>query len=162
MFKTTSIASAVLLSALVSTGASAIRLSETFEVSVTIPSAAFYVIPAETDWLHRDQRLPWNPVTQDLSPLRKAFDVKNDSGAITARLSFEPFLSNGKDTDSIPLVVTFNHKRLGLTAEEVISALDGKAGQRVNLEIVPVKPVDGFKPGDYHGSVHMVFEALAP
>jgi hypothetical protein len=162
MFKSIVAATSMLFLTLLSTSAFAIRISETFEVSVTIPSARFYVIPTDSDWIHLEQRLPWNPGSEELGSLRKHFDVKNDSGAIAARLSFEPHLSNGRDSDNIPLVVSFNSKRLTVDADEVISEVDGKAGKRVNLEIVPVKPVDGYKPGEYYGSVHLVFEAIAP
>lgn len=166
MFKAIVTATSMLFLTLLSTCVFAIRISETFEVSVSIPSPRFYVIPADPDWIHLEQRLPWNSVTETLSPLRKHFDVKNDSGAIAARLSFEPYLSNGRETDDIPdvipLVVTFNQKRLSLDAHEVISETDGKAGKRVNLEIAAVKPVGGYKPGEYYGSVHLVFEAIAP
>lgn len=146
----------------VSTGALAIRISETFEVSVSIPTAAFYVIPSDPDWMHLEQRLHWNSVTEELSPIRKHFDVKNENGAIAARLSFEPYLSNGRDTDNIPLVVSFNSKRLTVDAHEAVSEIDGKSGKRVNLEIAAVKPGEGFKPGEYRGNVHLVFEAIAP
>lgn len=135
---------------------------ETFEVSVSIPSAEFYVIPSEPDWIHQEQTLPFNSVAGAFTPLRKNFDVKNVNGGISARLSVEPYLSNGRDTDDIPLTVTFNRQRLSLVAEQVITALDGQAGQRVGLEVAAVVPADGYKPGNYYGSVHMIFEALAP
>ncbi|AWY42993.1 adhesin [Pseudomonas putida] len=162
MFKLITTAVPIVMLALTSTCAFAIRISETFDVAVTIPTAAFHVIPTDPDWIHREQRLNWNPVTSELSPLRKQFDVKNENGSISARLYFEPYLSNGRDTDDIPLVVTFNNKRLTLDPDEVISELDGKAGKRVGLEIAAIKPVDGYKAGDYYGSVHMIFEAVAP
>ncbi|MFJ7314281.1 CS1 type fimbrial major subunit [Pseudomonas sp. NPDC098747] len=140
----------------------AITERETFEVSVSIPTAEFYVIPSEPDWIHQEQALPFNPVSGSFAPLRKNFDVKNVNGGITARISAEPFLSNGRDTDNIPLIVTFNRKRLSLVSEPVITGLDGQAGQRVGLEIAAALPVDGYQPGSYYGSVHMIFEALAP
>jgi len=162
MFNAIVTATSMLFLTLLSTSAFAVRISETFEVSVSIPSARFYVIPADPDWIHLEQHLPWNVGSEELGALRKHFDVKNDSGAIAARLSFEPYLSNGRDSDDIPLVVSFNSKRLTVDAEEVISETDGKAGKRVNLEIAAVKPLNGFKPGEYYGSVHLVFEAIAP
>ena len=140
----------------------AITERETFEVSVSIPSAEFYVIPSEPDWIHQEQALPFNPVSGKFTPLRKNFDVKNINGGITARMSTEPYLSNGRDTDNIPLIVTFNRKRLSLVAEPVLTELDGQAGQRVGLEIAAALPVDAYRPGSYYGSVHMIFEALAP
>lgn len=162
MFKAIMTTTSMLLLTLISSSAWAIRISETFEVSVTIPTSAFHVIPSDPDWIHREQRLPWNPVTSELSPLRKYFDAKNESGAIAARLRFEPYLSNGRDGEEIPLMVTFNNKRLTLDPDEVISDVDGRAGKRVGLEIAAVKPSNGYMPGDYYGSVHMIFEAIAP
>lgn len=146
----------------VSGAVQAITERETFEVSVSIPTAEFYVIPSEPDWIHQEQVMPWNPVSGRFSPLRKSFDVKNVNGAISARISAEPYLSNGYVSDNIPLVVTFNRKRLSVVADEVVSELDGRLGRRVGLEVAAVEPPDGYKPGSYYGSVHMIFEALAP
>lgn len=162
MIKAIKTATSVMVLSLVSTGAFALRISETFDVSVTIPSAAFHVIPSDPGWIHQEQRLNWDPITSELSGLRKQFDTKNENGAISARLSYEPYLNNGRDTDDIPLLVTFNDKRLTLNAEEVISEADGRAGKRATLEIVAVKPAGGYRPGDYYGSVHMLFEAIVP
>lgn len=162
MIKSIVILTSTVFLAVLSNFALAIKLSETFEVSVSIPSAGFYVIPSDPDWIHREQRLPWNHMSQELEPLRKQFDVKNESGAISARLSFEPYLSNGRESDNIPLVVMFNRKRLTLEADEVITQTDGKAGKRVNLEIAAVTPQAGYSPGEYYGNVHLVFEAVAP
>lgn len=162
MIKAMKKVTATLLLTLVSSGAFALRISETFDVSVTLPSAAFHVIPADPGWIHLEQRLNWNPNTSELSRLRKQFDVKNENGAISARLSFEPYLNNGRDIDDIPLIVTFNDKRLTLDAQEVISEVDGRTGKRVALEIAAVKPGTGYRPGDYYGSVHMLFEAIVP
>ncbi|RAI71958.1 hypothetical protein DOZ80_06540 [Pseudomonas fluorescens] len=162
MFKVIVKATSMVMLVLASTCAFAIRISETFDVSVTIPTAEFYVIPSDPDWIHLEQRLNWNPVTSELSPLRKQFDVKNENGGISARLHFEPYLSNGRDTDDIPLIVTFNNKRLTLDSDEVISEMDGRTGKRVGLEIAAVKPGDGYKSGDYYGNVHMIFESVAP
>ncbi|WP_085724419.1 CS1 type fimbrial major subunit [Pseudomonas sp. R37(2017)] len=135
---------------------------ETFEVSVTIPSADFYVLPVDPEWLGREQKLDWIQSSEDLSRLRKSFDVKNTNGSILARLSTEPYLSNGRENDNIALDVSFNRKKLTVDNAEVVSEVDGKAGRRVWLDIAAVKPQDGFKPGEYYGSVHMIFEAIAP
>ena len=161
MFKATLVTLSLALLSLSGT-VNAITERETFEVSVTIPSAEFYVIPSEPDWIHQEQVLPFNPVSGRLTPLRKNFDVKNTYGGIAARLSDEPYLSNGRDSDNIPLVVTFNSKRLTVDADEVVSELDGRLGKRVGLEVAAAEVPEGYKPGSYYGSVHMIFEALAP
>lgn len=142
----------------------AARETHQFEVFVTIPSQAFYVIPADPDWIHREQRLPWNLSTSTLGGLRKHFDVKNEAGSIEARLEGRPYLSNGRDVDDIGLRVLFNGKLLSeLASSEVVPMIEAAQGKRVLLEVQPIPPVDGvYKPGSYFGSVNMVFNAVLP
>ncbi len=145
-----------------STGVSAVVERETFDVSVTIPIPEFYVLPVDPGWMGREQKLDWNLATSELSPLRKHFDVKNSNGGIAARLSEEPYLSNGRDGDNIALDVHFNTIKLTMHNAEVISEIDGKTGKRAELLIAAVKPAIGYKTGEYYGSVHLIFEAIAP
>ena len=159
--KVITITSTVLLT-LNSICAFALAERETFEVSVTIPTPEFYVLPVDPGWIGREQKLDWNLTAEELSRLRKSFDVKNSNGGIVARLGAEPYLSNGRESDNIALDVSFNKTKLTVDNAEVISEVDGKAGSRVWLEVAAVKPQDGYKPGEYYGSVHMIFEAVAP
>lgn len=135
-----------------------------FEVFVTIPNQAFYVIPADPDWIHREQRLPWNLSTSTLGGLRKYFDVRNQAGSIEARLEGRPYLSNGREVDDIGLRVLFNGTLLSeLASSEVVPMIEATQGKRVLLEVQPVPPADGvYKPGSYFGSVNMVFNAVLP
>ena len=133
---------------------------ETFEVSVTIPTADFYVLPVDPQPVQREQKLAYNPVSSQLAMLRAPFDVKNVGGAIGARLDQEAYLFNG--TDRVDLRVTFNEVVLGLTQSEVVSTVDARPGKRVGLEIAAIKPADDYRPGHYSGTVHMVFDAIAP
>ncbi|WP_447794042.1 CS1 type fimbrial major subunit [Pseudomonas farris] len=162
MFKVLMAVISMMLISLASVCAYAIVERETFEVSVTIPTAEFYVLPVDPDWIGREQKLSWDLTAQALSSLRKQFDVKNSNGEIMARLIEEPFLSNGRDVDNIALDVQFNRIKLTVHDAPVISETDGKTGKRVELVIAAVKPDDGYKPGEYYGSVHMIFEAVAP
>jgi len=149
---------AVLL--LTSTLALAIREEQTFHVSVTIPTSEFYVLPVNSMFLEREQVMAWNPVTADLTPMREHFDVKNTSGSIDARLAAEPFLFNGRER--IDLVVQFNGQRLSLLATPVVDEQQARVGQRVRLEIAALKPVDGYAPGNYYGTVQLMFDAVNP
>lgn len=133
---------------------------ETFEVYVTIPTADFYVLPVDPQLVQREQRLAFNPVSSQLATLRAPFDVKNIGGAIGARLDQEAYLSNG--TDRVDLRVTFNNVELSLTQSEVVASADARPGKRVGLEIAAIKPEDDYRPGNYYGTVHMVFDAIAP
>ncbi|VVP19824.1 hypothetical protein PS862_03795 [Pseudomonas fluorescens] len=142
----------------------AAREEHTFEVSVAIPTLAFYVIPAESDWIHRPQRLNWNLSNSTLSSVRKNFDVRHDTSAIEARLEAAPFLSNGTPGDDIALRVSFNGVELSpdIAPRQVLSAQDAAVGKRVMLQIEPVKPDGGYRPGDYSGNVLLLFSARAP
>jgi hypothetical protein len=133
---------------------------ETFELYVTIPTADFYVLPLDPQLVQREQRLPFSTVTTELSPLRATYEVKNSNGAIGARLGEKAYLSNGQDR--IDLRVTFNSVVLTLDSVQVVSATEARPGRRVPMVIAAIKPNDDYKPGDYHGTVHMVFDATAP
>ncbi|WP_448632201.1 MULTISPECIES: CS1 type fimbrial major subunit [Pseudomonas fluorescens group] len=133
---------------------------ETFELYVTIPTADFYVLPLDPQLVQREQRLPFSTITSDLSPLRAVYEVKNSNGSIGARLGEEAYLSNGRDR--IDLRVRFNGVELTLDSTQVVSATEARPGRQVPLEIAAIKPDDDYKPGDYYGTVHMVFDATAP
>ena len=150
--------------ALMSAQAFAAREEHTFEVSVDIPTLGFYVIPAESNWIHLQQTLPWNINTSTLGGLRKNFDVKHDTSAIEARLEAEPYLSNGRAEQNIYLRVSFNGRELNHDPQprEVVSAAEAMAGGRYALEIVPRVPVGGYQSGTYYGSVNLIFNAAAP
>lgn len=148
----------------VSAGVFAVREEHTFEVFVTIPTQAFYVIPSDPGWIHREQQLPWNLTSSTLGGLRKYFDVKNEAGSIEARLEGRPYLSNGTDAHDIGLRVSFNGKLLSEHANtEVVPLAEAAPGKRVLLEIVPMPPADGvYKAGNYLGSVNIIFNAVTP
>ncbi|CAN1604050.1 fimbrial protein [Pseudomonas sp. B21-028] len=133
---------------------------ETFELYVTIPTADFYVLPLDPQLVQREQRLPFSTITSDLSPLRAIYEVKNSNGSIGARLGEEAYLSNGRDR--IDLRVRFNGVELTLDSAQVVTATEARPGRQVPLEIAAIKPDDDYKPGDYYGTVHMVFDATAP
>ncbi|MBC3376842.1 adhesin [Pseudomonas sp. SWRI92] len=133
---------------------------ETFELYVTIPTVDFYVLPLDPQLVQREQRLPFSTITNELSPLRATYEVKNSNGSIGARLGEEAYLSNGRDR--IDLRVTFNNVELSLDSTQVVSANEARPGRQVPLIIAAIKPDDEYKPGDYYGTVHMVFDAVAP
>jgi hypothetical protein len=133
---------------------------ETFEVYVTIPSADFFVLPLDPQ-VQREQRLPFSTITGELSPLRAIYEVKNSNGSIDARLAEEAYLSNGRER--IDLQVRFNNVPLTLDSTPVVSASEARPGRQVPLEIAAVRPAgENYVPGDYYGTVHMVFDAVAP
>jgi len=157
---------AVLMAALMVKGSPAYAAREVheFEVSASIPALDFYVIPAETDWIHLEQTLPWDVRKSTLGSLRRNFDVRHFNGAIKARLETVPYLSNGTASQNIPLRVFFNGAEVDNfpLPRTVVSASDAMLGARVPLVIEPQKPVTGYKSGTYYGNVVLVFSAAAP
>lgn len=150
------------LAALTLTAGHALSFQErhSFDVSVTIPVHEAYVLPSETDWMGQEQQLAWNLATAQLGSLRKNFDVKNLNGGVAARLGAEPYLFSGRDR--IDLQVLFNRVPLTLDATEVVNADEARAGRRALLDIAAIEPVGGYQGGDYYGTVHIVFDFLAP
>lgn len=140
------------------------REQHTFEVSLTVPNRSYYIVPAQTGWIHQPQRLEWNHLDSTLGGLRKDFDVRSSEGAIEARLEYAPYLSNGRQGEEIPLRVSFNAVELSdeVRPREVVSRQQAGIGSRVVLDIQPHKPVDGYKPGDYDGYVVLLFNIKAP
>ncbi|WP_339493040.1 MULTISPECIES: CS1 type fimbrial major subunit [unclassified Pseudomonas] len=134
---------------------------ETFELYVTIPTIDFFVLPLDPQLVQREQRLPFSTITGELSPLRATYEVKNTIGSIDARLTEEAYLSNGRDR--IDLRVSFNNVQLTVDSTPVVPANEARPGRQVPLEIAAIRPVgEDYKPGDYYGTVHMVFDAVAP
>lgn len=142
----------------------AAREEHTFEVSLIVPSRPFYIIPAESDWIHRPQRLEWNHAKSSLGGLHKNFDVRHDTSAIEARLESSAYLSNGRAGEDIALRVSFNGVELSadMTPRQVVSQEEAATGKRVSLEIEPVQPPGGYRPGDYSGNVLLLFNARTP
>ena len=140
----------------------AAREEHTFEVSLNIPSRAFYILPTDPDWIHSEQILLWNPATSKLGDLRKYFDVRHDTSAIEARLENQPYLSNGRPSENIALRVMFNGVELNQSLQQVVSVDEAAMGSRVLLEVVPQRPASGFQPGEYAGNVLLLFNAKMP
>ncbi|MBM1197108.1 CS1 type fimbrial major subunit [Pseudomonas weihenstephanensis] len=140
--------------------APAAREEHTFEVSVSIPTYALFVIPVDPGFLEQEQQMHWNLVNETLQPLRAEFDVASAAGAVTSRLGYEPVLFNGRDT--IALNVTFNQQPLTLQDTVIVRADQAWPGKRVPLRIDALKPEEGFRAGEYYGSVQITFDAAAP
>ena len=135
-----------------------------FDVSLTIPNRAFYIMPAEPGWIHLPQTMIWNHFNGGFNTLTRYFVVRHDSSAIEARLETPPYLSNGFANQDIPLRVTFNGVLVGtdMTPREVVSAPEAAVGKRVALQIDAVRPANGFRGGEYTGNVVLLFNAKVP
>jgi hypothetical protein len=150
-------------SVLYGTDVSALVERQIFEVSVSIPTNDFHVLPVDPQLLTRQQVLEWDASRGGLRPLVANFDVRNSAGAVRAYLDAAPVMSNGSNT--FGLTVRFNGKALApkaVSAVEVLSERAGNSGARVSMEVVPERPEGGYLPGTYYGNVRMIFDAVAP
>jgi hypothetical protein len=143
--------------------------SYTINLTATVPSDSFHVIPVDAGWIDQTQDMGYDIATSKLKVFEKAFQYKNTAGGIQATLTGnlstdgKPQLSNG--TDIIPLAVSFNNIALSKTATTVVQSDAAKAGGRTALRISQADDEALDVNGSFTGSVAMIFEpvvVLAP
>lgn len=136
--------------------------SYTINLTATVPSDAFQVIPVDTGWIDQTQNMGYDIATSKLQIFEKQFQYKNTSGGIQATLTGnlntdgKPQLSNGSDV--IPLAVTFNGVALSNAATTVVTADAAQAGGRTALKISQADDSALTVNGVFTGSVAMIFE----
>ncbi len=130
-------------------------------VVATVPSGAFYVVPpAGDDWLNNPQELFFDPVSQNLSTLRKQFNVKSTIGPINAYLTTPAAISSGPNT--IDLQVKVHGVELTTGTNVVVGKDDAAGGKMVDFEVSAQRLAGTeFVPGNYQGMVGMMFETAA-
>ncbi|MEQ5752577.1 CS1 type fimbrial major subunit [Providencia rettgeri] len=133
------------------------------DLTATIPTEAFQVIPVESGWVNQTQEMVYDLGTKKLQDFSKQFQYKNTSGGIQATLTNTDstgtaILSNG--TDTIPLTVTFNGVALTNTAKTVVDVADAKVGGRTNLRITQKTDSPLTVTGSFTGQVAMLFEPV--
>lgn len=138
--------------------------SYTINLTASVPSDVFQVIPVESGWINQTQDMGYDIATSKLQVFEKQFQYKNTAGAIQATLSGnlnsdgKPQLSNG--TDVIPLAVTFNNVALTKTAATVVSTEAAATGGRTALKISQADDAALKVNGSFTGSVAMIFEPV--
>ncbi|MBD9439348.1 CS1 type fimbrial major subunit [Pseudomonas sp. PDM04] len=164
MLKKFAIATPMAILALTSSMAFAVgEARHSINIVASVPTNVFYVLPVDPDLIVKDQRLSYDPFSDQLSTLRAQFDTKNSNGSIAAMLENDAYLSNGVPAQNIPLVVKFNGVTLTSTAPvEVLTDAESTPGKRVELSAAPTKPASGYVTGDYTGTVALRFDAVLP
>ena len=56
----------------------------------------------------------------------------------------------------------FNQVALTLEPTQVVNADEARVGRRAELNIAAIEPEGGYRGGEYYGTVHLVFDFLAP
>ncbi|WP_368181173.1 CS1 type fimbrial major subunit [Aeromonas sp. R7-5] len=160
MIKQTILASA-LLAALVST-VQADPVALNFDVETTIQTSSFYVVP-DGNWNSRPVVLNHDPIADVLRPASVNLRAKNTEGGINAYLDAPATLAQINGSGNIPLTIAVGGVELDVgaaNATEVLSASDAAIEKGLSVDIMPVDS-KGHVPGNYSGSVLMMFDASA-
>ncbi len=123
-----------------------------------VPTNGFYVVPVDPDLVNKDQDMSYQPSTGKMGEVNGFFDVRNNNGSVHASLESQPKLIAGNA--SIDLQVMLNNKELSLTPQMVVGEAESDVNFRAPLKIAAKG--SNFQPGDYTGSVAMIFDAVAP
>lgn len=159
MFKKLAIAAPLALLAMGSTGAFAAgEASHSINLVAHVPTNGFYVVPTDPDLVNKDQDMSYQPTTGKMAEVNGFFDVRNNNGSVHASLESQPKLVAGNT--SIDLQVMLNNKQLTLTPQMVVGEAESDVNYRAPLKISAVG--SNFQPGDYTGSVAMIFDAVPP
>jgi hypothetical protein len=123
-----------------------------------VPTNGFYVVPTDPDLVNKDQDMSYQPTTGKMADVNGFFDVRNNNGSVHASLESAPKLVSG--STSIDLQVMLNNKELTLTPQMVVGEAESDVNYRAPLKISAKG--SNFQPGDYTGSVAMIFDAVPP
>ena len=123
-----------------------------------VPSDDFYAVPVDYDLVNKDQDMSYQPTTGRMGEVNGFFDVRNNNGSVHASLESLPKLVAGNT--SIDLQVMLNNKELTLTPQMVVGESESDVNYRAPLKISAKG--SNFQPGDYTGSVAMIFDAVPP
>jgi hypothetical protein len=123
-----------------------------------VPTNGFYVVPVDPDLVNKDQDMSYQPGTGKMGEVNGFFDVRNNNGSVHASLESQPKLISGNA--SIDLQVMLNNKELTLTPQMVVGEAESDVNFRAPLKIAAKG--SNFQPGDYTGSVAMIFDAVTP
>ncbi|MFJ4494900.1 CS1 type fimbrial major subunit [Pseudomonas atacamensis] len=158
MFKKIAIAAPLALLALSSTAFAAGEASHSISLIAHVPTNGFYVVPTDPDLVNKDQDMSYQPTTGKMADVNGFFDVRNNNGSVHASLENLPKLVAGNT--SIDLQVMLNNKELTLTPQMVVGESESDVNYRAPLKISAKG--SNFQPGDYTGSVAMIFDAVPP
>ncbi|MDH2078219.1 CS1 type fimbrial major subunit [Pseudomonas atacamensis] len=158
MFKKIAIAAPLALLAMSSTAFAAGEASHSINLIAHVPTNGFYVVPTDPDLVNKDQDMSYQPTTGKMADVNGFFDVRNNNGSVHASLESLPKLVAGNT--SIDLQVMLNNKELTLTPQMVVGESESDVNYRAPLKISAKG--SNFQPGDYTGSVAMIFDAVPP
>lgn len=158
MFKKLAITVPMTLLALSSSMAfAAEQARSSINISAFIPTEVFHAQPVNPDF-GKDEKMSYNVITERLSPLRAAYDIRHTLGSVHAYVEGGPQpLFNG--SNNIPMTYTFNGIVLGGLPKEVVGDTESNAGMRADLVITASPPITT-QTGLYTANPVVIFDAV--
>jgi hypothetical protein len=146
--------------ALLMTGSALAAVQHSYEVFVDIPAASFYVLPDDAILLVNGLKLVFDRIKSDFEPVSTYFTVLNHNGGFNVKLVESAVLHRSDDKTQIELEVKLNDIPLSTHSKLIVA--DAKTPTRLALDIKAKVPSGGYTPGDYFGSVNLIFEPSSP
>jgi len=131
-----------------------------YEVFVDIPGVSFYVLPEEARLSVDGLALEWDVSNGGFAPFRTHFTVLNSNGGLSVKLEESVVLHRSDKTSQIELEVKLNDTSLSINSKLIVD--DAKTPKRLALDIKANMPRGGYIPGNYVGSMSLIFEASPP
>lgn len=153
--KITSIAAAAGLSLITVSAMALDEVPHTIQLSATVPSQDFMVVPVDQAATTAVQTLAYNAGTNTFDQYVTQFTVKATTSAVKAKLAGAASLYSG--TNPMALMVKFNNVVLGTDALEVVTKDVAGMGKNFPLSIAVTQ--DDPPAGTYSGSVSVIFES---
>ncbi|WP_110972582.1 CS1 type fimbrial major subunit [Pseudomonas huaxiensis] len=130
-----------------------------FTVTGTVPTESFSIIDPG-NWMSVPQTLPWNELGIGFAGFREQLLMKSTVGPISGYLLEPAQISNGDSV--IPLSVSINSVGMALTPRMIVKAEDAASGKLVDFHTSVSSSGIKYVPGDYSGTLSMMFETTAP
>ena len=146
--------------ALLMTGRALAAEQQMYEVFVDIPAVSFYVLPDDARLLVEAVTLEWDISSGGFAPVRTHFTVLNHNGGFNVKLEEAAVLRRSDRRAQLELEVKLNGTSLSTNSKLIVA--HAKTPTRLALDIKANVPSGGYSPGDYFGSVNLIFEPPAP
>ncbi|WAC46443.1 hypothetical protein OU997_09895 [Pseudomonas sp. SL4(2022)] len=134
----------------------------TYTAVIQIPTVNFYVFPINRQLFTEEHNLHWNVSTARFSPFLTYLKVRNNAGGITARTTAnDTHLNNiSSNKHSLPVHIAINKIKIDTLPRTIVDAKTALHETTIPLELTV--PEADLHPGQYKGSIRIIFESEAP
>ncbi|MGE8408087.1 MAG: CS1 type fimbrial major subunit [Pseudomonas sp.] len=130
-----------------------------FSVTGTVPSESFTILDPG-GWMSLPQELPYTPVGEKFGTFNQQLMLRSTVGAIKAYLVEPAEVRKGDEV--VPMNVVINNRGIVDTPREIARADQAGPGILVNFSTYPTDNTQKPSPGDYSGTLSLMFETSPP